>query len=191
MTKSKKIKSHAIIHAFAAAAGGVGAGLAQLPCADSIPLSGLQITMIVSLGGVFGMKITKSAAKAIVLAFASSYAGRTASQLVAGWIPGVGNAINATTAATLTEAMGWYVARQFDKEKSPDEIISETEGSMENRSDSMPDDIGVSEEPEFEMHTPVFNEEDLEDVIGPEDDTAILSALDENRGGETQDGISL
>ena len=33
--------------------------------------------------------------------------GRTASQALVGWLPGYGNAINAATAAAVTEAVGW------------------------------------------------------------------------------------
>ena len=39
----------------------------------------------------------------------------TASQVLVGWIPGIGNAINATTAAGITEAMGWLLAKEFDE----------------------------------------------------------------------------
>ena len=42
--------------------------------------------------------------------------GRTASQVLIGWIPGVGNVINACTAATITETIGWLLAEDFAKE---------------------------------------------------------------------------
>lgn len=202
MTTAKKIQSHAIIHAAAVAAGGVGAGLAQIPCADSIPLSGIQITMIVSLGGIFGTKITRSAANAVVLAFAASYAGRSATQLAAGWIPGFGNAMNATTAAALTEAMGWYVALQFDKEKSVDEIIKETttpkEAAVPTETTTptptiirplyLRDNSKKPKEPKFEIHAPIFNDEDLEDRIIPDED---LDKETKPVDKEVQDGMLL
>ena len=47
---------------------------------------------------------------------AAATIGRTASQVLIGWIPGVGNIINATTAATLTEAIGWIMANEFEKQ---------------------------------------------------------------------------
>lgn len=46
---------------------------------------------------------------------AAATVGRTASQVLVGWIPGIGNAINATTAAGITEAMGWLLAKEFDE----------------------------------------------------------------------------
>jgi len=45
MTNEQRIKCNAIIHAVAISAGGVGAGLAQLPCSDSIAIIPIQMTM--------------------------------------------------------------------------------------------------------------------------------------------------
>ncbi len=38
-----------------------------------------------------------------------------ASQVLVGWIPGIGNAVNASTAAALTEGIGWAMANEFSK----------------------------------------------------------------------------
>lgn len=48
-----------------------------------------------------------------VLPFAAAVLGRSASQFLLGWLPGVGNAINAATAAALTEAIGWATNAYF------------------------------------------------------------------------------
>ncbi|MBQ9492420.1 MAG: hypothetical protein IJR54_01630 [Oscillibacter sp.] len=42
--------------------------------------------------------------------------GRGVSQFLLGWIPGVGNVLNAATAAGVTEALGWAIAADFDNE---------------------------------------------------------------------------
>ena len=55
--------------------------------------------MIISLGGVFGRDIERSAAESILAGAAASVGGRTVSQFLVGWIPIWGNAINAATAA--------------------------------------------------------------------------------------------
>ena len=47
---------------------------------------------------------------------AAGQVGRTASQILIGWLPGVGNVINAVTAASLTETIGWIMAKEFEKE---------------------------------------------------------------------------
>ncbi|MBQ3654743.1 MAG: hypothetical protein II954_10045 [Synergistaceae bacterium] len=121
MTKDEKSQGHAIIHAASAAAAAIGGGLAQLPGSDTVPITAIQVGMVISLGAVFGQEITKTTATSIVGGLASSIGGRTLSQLLVGWIPGFGNAINATTAAGITETLGWMVAKQFANSGTEDE----------------------------------------------------------------------
>lgn len=115
MPEDQKQKCHTIIYGAAVAAGGAGSGLAQVPMADSAVITPIQIGMIIALGKVFDQKITKSAANAILSGMVASFAGRTASQLLVGWLPLVGSAVNAATAASLTELVGWNAAEQFYK----------------------------------------------------------------------------
>jgi uncharacterized protein (DUF697 family) len=110
-TKNQKV--HGIIHSVSAAAGGVGAGLAQIPGSDAPVLMGLQAAMIVGIAEVHGASITKAAAADLVLTFCATMTGRAVSQVLVGWIPGLGNAINASTAAALTEAVGWAADSYF------------------------------------------------------------------------------
>lgn len=116
MDSYHKSKCHKIIHTAAASASAIAAGLAQLPGSDTIPITTIQVGMIISLGAVFGREITKSVAKSILGGATAAIGGRTASQFLVGWIPGLGNAINAATAASITEALGWYVANDFASE---------------------------------------------------------------------------
>lgn len=115
MTNEERSKCHKIIHTAAAAAGAIGGGLAQLPGSDTVPITAIQVGMIISLGVVFGKTITKTAATSIVSGFIASYGGRALSQWLVGWIPGWGNAVNASTAVGITEAMGWAVAEGFSE----------------------------------------------------------------------------
>lgn len=115
MTDKQKAKCHAIIHASSVAAGAVGAGLSQIPGSDNAIITPIQLLMTISLGKVFGRTLSEAAAKAAVASVAANTLGRTASQALVGWIPGYGNAINATTAAGLTETMGWLLAKEFDE----------------------------------------------------------------------------
>lgn len=116
MTKEQTAKCHAIIHASSIAAGGVGSGLAQIPCSDNVILVPIQIAMIVSLGKVFNMEILESAAQSMLATSLSTIVGRGVSQVLVGWIPGIGNAINAVTAAGVTETVGWLIANDFYKQ---------------------------------------------------------------------------
>ncbi len=51
--------------------------------------------------------MTNAIALSTLTAASAEITGRTISQLLVGWIPGWGNAINATTAFSVTEAIGW------------------------------------------------------------------------------------
>ena len=106
-------KCSVIIHGAAAGCGVVGAGFAQLPCSDAAIITPSQIGMIVALGRVFDLNITEAAAKSIISSVAGAVAGRTLSQILGGWIPGLGNVFNAATASGLTEAIGWIAVEHF------------------------------------------------------------------------------
>ena len=93
----------------------MGAGLAQVVAADNLVIVPIQVAMVISLGVVFDVKLSKAAAEAVALTTAATLVGRATSQVLIGWIPIIGNAINAVTAAGITEAMGWAVAGQFKK----------------------------------------------------------------------------
>ena len=127
ITKEQKKMCHAIIHSFSAGAGGVGAGFAQVPLSDTVVLTGTQITMVVSLGKVFGLKITDSVASAIGKSVPAALIGRSVTQVLWGWIPIVGNAINASTAAGLTELIGWWAVKEFSENSYKYEKLSPEE----------------------------------------------------------------
>lgn len=117
MTNKEIGLCNAIIHSASAGAAAVGAGLAQIPGSDSAVITPIQLVMTVSLGEVFGLDIDESVAKSTVASAAAAMVGRTASQLIIGWIPVAGNIINATTAAALTETIGWIIAKEFEKQR--------------------------------------------------------------------------
>ena len=75
---------------------------------------GIQTAMIVSVAGVHGASVTKATAAKLLLTFSATMAGRTASQVLIGWLPGIGNAANAATAASLTQAVGWAADAYFE-----------------------------------------------------------------------------
>lgn len=115
MTAKQKKECHGIIHTASTAAAAIGAGLAQIPGSDSAPLTAIQLTMTISLGKVFGKSLSESSAKAAMGSVAATTIGRTTSQIFIGWWPGIGNIINASTAAAVTEALGWAIAKEFDQ----------------------------------------------------------------------------
>jgi uncharacterized protein (DUF697 family) len=112
-TKNQKV--HGIIHLAAASCAAIGGGLAQVPGADSLAIVPLQTAMITAIANEHGITITKFIAADLLLTFAATTGGRLLSQVLVGWIPGFGNAINASTAGALTEAVGWAADAYFEK----------------------------------------------------------------------------
>lgn len=147
--QDQKIKCNAIIHSAAVAAGGVGAGLAQVPLADNVVITPIQIGMIIAIGKVFDQEVTKSAAKAILGGATASFAGRAISQALFGWIPGLGNGINTLTASSLTEAIGWMAVDNFSKDQYADILMKYAKDEGEIKPES-PADSEASENTEDE-----------------------------------------
>lgn len=116
MTNRETGLCNSIIHSASAAAAAIGGGLAQVPASDNLLITPIQLTMAVSLGKVFGITLDQSAAKAAVASAAAATVGRAASQFFIGWFPIVGNIINAATAASITEAIGWIMAKEFENQ---------------------------------------------------------------------------
>ena len=109
-------KCHAIIHSSAVTAGSIGALGAQIPVADNLLITPIQIGMVIALAKVFDRDITREAAYGVIKGVSASIVGRNVAQLLAGWIPVVGNVINSVTASSITEGIGWLSADQFYSE---------------------------------------------------------------------------
>jgi len=117
MNDSQNTQCHAIIHTAASTCAAVGAGLAQVPGSDNLIITPIQVGMVISLGIVFGVELNESSAKAALATATATTVGRGISQALLGWIPGYGNALNATTAFTITETIGWAVSNDFSENK--------------------------------------------------------------------------
>lgn len=104
---------HGIIHTTSIAAGGVAAGLAQVPGADIPAIMAIQIPMVIGIAQKHGIEMSKSGAAALISSIAARTFGLTISRQLVGWIPGFGNAIKATTAIAITEALGWAADAYF------------------------------------------------------------------------------
>lgn len=130
MPKNFKNKCHIVIHSASVAT--AAAGAIPIPMSDAIPITATQIGMIISLGKVFDIELSKTAAKSIASVTVTQQAGRAIFANILKCIPGAGSVIGAATAAALTETLGWIVADDFyrmSKGEDPENIV-ETAGEL-------------------------------------------------------------
>lgn len=128
MPANIKSKCARAIHSATAAS--AAAGAIPIPVSDAVPITAAQIAMIIALGKVFGITLSESAAKSVVGVGVAQQAGRAIFSNVLKMIPGagsvVGGVVGGTTAAALTEALGWVIADDFyrmSQGEDPENII--------------------------------------------------------------------
>ncbi len=146
LSSEEQKSCHKIIHKASTAAAAAAAGLAQIPLADTTVITPIQITMIISLGKVFGQEVSKATAKGILGSMIASYVGRSVAQVGWGWIPIVGNTSNAIVAATITEALGWLSVDHFYQErykKGTSTVTEERPNNSANSNKGFSEDLSV------------------------------------------------
>lgn len=115
-----KSKFSAIIHGAAIAAAAIAAGMSQISgsqpeSADSIPIVGIQGTMLSAITSEFDAVSTQTIAVTIIGTCLATILGRAASKCLLGRVPRCGKALNAITAAAITEIIGWCAVAFFKK----------------------------------------------------------------------------
>lgn len=93
----------------------MSAATAQIPLADNTLIVPAQMTMVISLGKVFGYKITEGIAKSLVVPLVVQGLGREVAKTLVGILPVAGNVVKAGVSVFFTEALGWIVANEFDE----------------------------------------------------------------------------
>jgi len=115
---STKQKVHGIIHEASVACAGIGGDPAQVPGSDSVAIVPIQTNMIMAIASEHGIEVSKAAAADLLLTFTATVRSRqlpVGRQALVGWLPGIDNVINDSTAAALTEAIGWAANSYFDQ----------------------------------------------------------------------------
>lgn len=108
-------KCNAAIHTASIASG--AAGVIPIPVMDAVPITAVQITMVLALGKIFEQNVTEAAAKGLIGAAASTLVGRS----LVKFIPIVGWGVSAAVAAVVTEVIGWTIAVDFAKNARKDQ----------------------------------------------------------------------
>lgn len=141
MPKEIKKKCHAVIHTATTAAGTAGAS--PIPISDAVVITTVQIGMIISLGNIFGITLSQSAAKSLASVTIVQQAGRAVFSNVLKMIPGAGTLagafVGAATAGVLTETLGWMIADDFyrlSQGEEPENVV-ETAGELKSAFDGL------------------------------------------------------
>lgn len=114
MNKNDYEKCQTLIHSAAVASGASGA--LPIPGSDAVAIVAIQATMIISLGKIFDVRMTESAATAMATTMIAEHLGKMVAGGLVKLIPGIGSAINASIAFSITEMIGWEVAEDFAKQ---------------------------------------------------------------------------
>ena len=109
------MKAKQIIHSASVAAGSVA--VSPIPFTDAALLVPIQVGMITALFKAYNQKMVIGAIRGAVWAVAATSFGRGIVGNAFKFIPGLGTvagaAISATTAASVTELIGWAIAREL------------------------------------------------------------------------------
>lgn len=103
------VHTKAIAIITAAVASASAAAAIPIPLADAIPITTIQVTMIVSLSALHGQVLTYSTGGSLVAAAVAAVTGPMIFQQLVKLIPGVGSVVGATLAGAITLAMGTAV----------------------------------------------------------------------------------
>ncbi|WP_198155917.1 YcjF family protein [Herbaspirillum autotrophicum] len=140
-------RSHVAVGTAALSAAGIGA--IPIPFSDAVGIVPVQVAMILTISGIFGLKLSEDFVTTIVgsavTAIGATVAGRAAVGALLKLIPGVGSlvggAISGATAAALTTSFGEayiyalrsLLSRRSLAEITPTEIAAEFVDALKNR----------------------------------------------------------
>lgn len=103
-----------IIDDTAASAATMTAVFSQVPGMGAATLTKLYFEMAAKIATLFDQELKSQEARTLVLAACNRYAKSIVEKSVLGWIPLLGNAINAKITYDLTQNVGWYFYDYFD-----------------------------------------------------------------------------
>lgn len=113
--KSMKEKSAAATRWIVGA--GVSAGIigaSPIPGSDVVPLTSLQVGLIIKLSKLYDKPLSKKAAKDMIVITATQTVGHTIYRQALKFIPGAGSVIGGTVATAMTVALGYGVKYAYE-----------------------------------------------------------------------------
>ena len=110
----------------AAGASSAVIGASPIPGSDFIPLTGIQVGLMVKLSTLYDKPISKDSAKELIIATIIGNIGKTIFRQVTKFVPGVGSVVGASIAGATTVSLGYAVkyAHEHDLELNADVLKS-------------------------------------------------------------------
>lgn len=100
----------------ASGASAAAIGAAPIPGADFVPLTALQVGLMLKLSTLYGKPITKDHAKELIIATVVGNIGKTAFRQIVKVIPGAGMVVAASVAGSMTIALGYAVKYMYEQD---------------------------------------------------------------------------
>ncbi|MDD5227288.1 MAG: hypothetical protein PHN45_02830 [Methylococcales bacterium] len=113
--EKRKVMATKIIDDIATTAATTTAIFSQVPGMGIATLTKLYLDMAKNLAALFNQELESQAARTLVVAACERYASAIFNKSVLGWIPLIGNAINAKITFTLTQDVGWFLYNHFSE----------------------------------------------------------------------------
>lgn len=139
MTKQQRKECNKIIHTASVVAGGVGTGVFGIPWGDKMLITPIQVMMAIKLAKVFDIDLTESTSTiALLTSGVVSTFGRTVAGMAIRRISISECVIKTSTAAAITEVLGWTIANEFDSGNIVEKILlvkDAVEGDNESQQD--------------------------------------------------------
>ncbi|UCZ51929.1 50S ribosome-binding GTPase [Bacillus shivajii] len=119
--RAKGKAANRVINRTSIAAASIGAS--PIPGSDFVPLSAIQVRMLIKLSKIYGKKMTKTRAKSMILSTITGNIGRTIVRQLSKVIPGYGMVIGASVAGAMTLALGRSVKYMYEKDLDLDKEL--------------------------------------------------------------------
>jgi uncharacterized protein (DUF697 family) len=116
LDQERKAKATKIIDDIAQTAATLTAVFSQIPGMGVATLTKLYLEMLAKIAALFNQELEAQAARSLALTACNHYAGAIFRKSVLGWIPLIGNAINAKITYDLTKNIGWFFYHHFDRD---------------------------------------------------------------------------
>lgn len=100
----------------AASGSATAVGAAPIPGSDFVPLTGIQVGLMVKLATLYEKPLTKAKAKELIIATITGNIGRTLFRQVVKFVPGAGSVAGASIAGGMTLAMGYAMKYAYEND---------------------------------------------------------------------------